>query len=276
MKDRIHKEYGKLSAADIRLLLSMLDSLEKEESELVQDILGNPAKREKVFAQDAPQIVWADYYEMSFPKCVLKIIEEFGIADEMSAIYKADDQVQALSAWVEKQKNDDLDDDDDDLTPNQWLQIIRSSWALIVVLLRNIRSLMVYGLYINDLIQIAREGKPGRRDQALLNAIRIDPSVVGCPTGIQRISRAILMQDDKFLFKLNLAIKGKLGAKEQATYQKMRFVLQVLHESNAEQLSDNQLMVLFVKELNLYHAPASAEKNLGEFARNFKKKKSTI
>jgi hypothetical protein len=270
----IHKEYGKLSAADLRLLLSMLDSLEKEEAELVQDILGSPAKRNKVFAEDATQFVWAGYYELSFPICLQKIMEQFGIADEMTAIYKSDDQVQALSAWVEKMKSDD--EDDDDLTPGQWLQIVRFTWALSAVLLRNIQSLMVYGLYINDLVKIAREGKTGKRDQALLNAIRIDPSVVGCKTGMERISRAILMQDDKFLSKLNLAIKGKLGAKEQATYKKMRFVLQVLHESKAEQLSDHQLMVLFVKELNLYHAPASAEKNLGEFARNFKKKKSTI
>lgn len=274
MNDQLHKQYGKLSAADIRLLLTMLDSLEKEESELVQDILGNPAKSNKVFAQDAPQLVWSNYYEMTFPECVLTIIQQFGIADELREVYKAKDQIKALAAWVEKQKIED--ESEDNLTPNQLAQFVRFSWAIGVVILRNIQSLLVYGVYLNDLIKIAREGRPQKRDKALLDAIRIDPSVVGCKTGIERISRAVLMHDEQFLSKLQLALRGKLGAKEQATYKKMRYVLQVLHETNALNLSDGQLEILFVKQLNLYPDVISAEKNISEFTRNFKKKKSTI
>lgn len=274
MKDRLHKEYGRLSGQDIRLLLSLLDLLDKEEAELVQEILSNPRKRNKVFAPDAPQIVWAGYYELDFRECVAAIVIQFGMEDEMREIHEADSQAQALADWIERQKN--AEDDDDDLTPSQWLQVVRFAWAMGTVLLRNLHSLMVHGLYINDLIKIAREGRPEKRDQALLNAIRIDPSVAGCPTGMQRISRAVLMRDSKFLSRLQLALDGKLGTKEQANFKKMRFVLQVLHEMDALQLSDGQLEVLFVKQLKLYSATASSAKNLSEFKRKFQEKKSTI
>lgn len=274
MKDQLHKEYGKLSAGDIRILLSMLEALEIEAEVLTQDILSNPRKRDKVFSLDEVQNVWAGYYELDFPTCVAAFMVQFGIDEELRHVSQSENQIQSLAEWVKSLDQDDFDDDD--ITQAQWVKITRYVYALNTVLIKNLHSLMVYGVYINDLVKIAREGKPEKRDKALLAAIKIDPTVVGCATGIQRISRAVLMRDDKFLSSLQLAIEGKLGAKEDATYKKMRFVLQVLHEAKAQQLSDNQLMVLFVKQLNLYLAPNSAEKNLGEFARNFRKKKSTI
>lgn len=268
-----HKEYGKLSAADLRFLLSMQTMLEEEEAELNREVLCNPAKNKMIFAEDAPQFVWANYYELDFPLCVLSIIGQLGVADEIAAICKDKDPVQALSGWVEKQKTGDLDDD---LTQERWLHIARTFWPMGVVLSRNIKSLMVYGLYINDLVKIAREGKLAKRDQALLNAIRIDPAVVCCKTSVERISRAVLMQDAKFMSGLRHALEGKLGTREQANYKKMRLVLQALLDLDALQLSDQQLVELFIKQLNLYSDVASAEHNLSEFARNFKKKKSTI
>lgn len=273
MNDRIHKEYGKLSAADLRFLLSMQTMLEDEEAELNREVLSNPAKNKMIFAEDAPQFVWVNYYELDFPLCVLSIIGQLGVADEIVAICKDKDPVQALSGWVEKQKTGDLDDD---LTQERWLHIARTFWPMGVVLSRNIKSLMVYGLYINDLVKIAREGKLAKRDQALLNAIRIDPAVIGCKTSVERISRAVLMQDAEFMSGLCRALEGKLGTREQANYKKMRLVLQALLDVDALQLSDQQLVELFIKQLNLYSDVASAEHNLSEFARNFKKKKSTI
>lgn len=68
-----------------------------------------------------------------------------------------------------------------------------------------------------------------------------------------------------------------LGIRENKNYRKMRFILQVLHESGGFDLSDKDLKELFVKQLNLYSdTQSSSEKNLKEFAYNFKKHKSTI
>ena len=274
MKDQLHKEYGKLSAADIRLLLSMLEKLEHEELVMSDEILSDPIKCSKFFDFEATQVVWAGLYEVDFPTCLALIIHQFGIADDMSAISKSENPLEKLVTWIEAQKSED--DDDEESVSAEYLEFIRCVHAYNTALLKNIHALLVYGVYLNDLVKIAREGVPKMRDKALLDAIKIDPSVVGCKTATERISRAVLMKDERFLSKLRLALEGKLGAKEQATYKKMRYVLQLLHEANALSLPDSKLENLFVKELNLYHAPASAEKNLGEFARNFRKKKSTI
>lgn len=274
MKNSKYNDYGSLSAADLRLLLKIYDQLETEEAELNRDVIDNPRINSKMFDRKSQQFVWAPYYDLTFPICVQTIIKQFGIAEDMKEIAKAENQVEALNEWMEHVRNED--DEDDDLTPNEWLHLTRFYYALVRVLMNNLRSLMVYGCYLNELVAVAREGKIEKRDKALFDAIRIDPTVVGCQTGIARISRAVLMRDAAFLNDLQNALNGKLGAKEQANFKKMRLVLQVLHEAKADRLSDNQLMVLFVKKLNLYHAPASAEKNLGEFARNFRNKKSTI
>lgn len=113
---------------------------------------------------------------------------------------------------------------------------------------------------------------PKKGDKAILQAIRIDRTVMGSKAIIGRISRAILTSDEKFLKKLNSAMNGKLGKRDASTYQKMRFVLQVLLEADAPKLNDKELKELFVKELNLISdTQCSSEKNAGEFARNFKK-----
>lgn len=274
MKKPPHKEYGKLSAAEIRLLLTWLDDLERKEKELSCEVLSDPIKCSKFFDFEATQVVWAGLYEVDFPTCLALIIHQFGIADDMSAISKSENPLEKLVTWIEAQRSED--DDDGESVSAEYFEFIRCVHAYNTALLKNIRALLVYGVYLNDLLKIAREGDPKKRDKALLDAIKIDPSVVGCKTATERISRAVLMKDEHFFSKLRRALAGKLGAKEQATYKKMRYVLQLLHEANALSLSDSKLETLFVKELNLYLAPVSAEKNLGEFARNFKKKKSTI
>lgn len=273
MKDRKHKEYGRLSAEGLRMLLALYEDLIKQEEELHQEIINNPKMKSKFFDPNNKQLVWADYYEMPFIPCLIALIKELHFEADIRQMAESDDHVQAISHLVEKFNNED---DGEELTPAQWLWLTRLVYPLGSVVLKNLRALMVYGCYLNDLIEIAREGKPHKRDKALLDAIKIDPSIVACKTGAARVSRAVLMQDKKFLHDLQTALGGKLGAKEETTYKKMRFVLQVLHEANALTLSDNELSVLFVKKLKLYAPVPGAEKNISQFAYNFKQKKATI
>lgn len=141
-------------------------------------------------------------------------------------------------------------------------------------LLNTLRCVLYHGCFLNELIERVRAGD----DKALFDAIRIDSTVISCPSASLRISKAALLQDNRFFAKLKAAINGKLAKREQANFQKMRLVLEVLHEAGATRLSDAQLHELFVEELKLYFGNAKGggnDKALRKFADTYMRKNTT-
>jgi hypothetical protein len=127
---------------------------------------------------------------------------------------------------------------------------------------------------MNELIERIRAGN----DKALFDAVRIDPTVVGCLSISTRISKATLLQDNRFFAKLKAAINGKMAKREQANFQKMRLVFEVLHEAGASHLDDSQLQQLFIEELDLYASNSKGGGNakaLRKFADTYMKKSTT-
>ena len=95
---------------------------------------------------------------------------------------------------------------------------------------------------------------------------------------LARISGATLLQDVKFFANLKAALTGKIAKREQANFQKMRMVLEIIHEAGGSRLNDQQLHQLFVEELNLYSGNAKgggSVKALRKFADTYMKKNST-
>lgn len=70
--------------------------------------------------------------------------------------------------------------------------------ALLIAIRYSFYSILYYGCYLNELIMRARTGD----NEALFAAIRIDPTVTGCPSVIARISKARRLQDQGFLDEL--------------------------------------------------------------------------
>lgn len=69
-----------------------------------------------------------------------------------------------------------------------------------------------------------------------------------------------------------------MAKREQANFQKMRLVFEVLHEVGASRLSDSQLHQLFVEELDLYSSNAKSGGNakaLRKFADTYMKRSTT-
>ncbi|AEJ01794.1 hypothetical protein Nit79A3_2001 [Nitrosomonas sp. Is79A3] len=133
---------------------------------------------------------------------------------------------------------------------------------------------LYHGCFLNELIKRIRNGD----NKALTDAIKIDASIIGCPTVVGKISRATRLQDVKFFAKLKSAISGKKEKVKQANFQKMRLVFEVLYESGALRLTDKQLYQLFVEELKLYTANSKgggSEKALRKFADTYMKKNAT-
>jgi hypothetical protein len=271
---KINKQYGKLSADDLRILLSLLPMLEKEHLEMIQL---RDEKLTKIFPENSPMPTWCHFYEMPHAHHFDIILTHLGAAEDLTTIFKSDNPATNLDSYI---KNQDYDKGEDfESTPEELPILLQSLLALTHSLIYSLRSLMIHGQYINQLVAIARESNTTqkKKDNALLQAINIDTSVIGCSTAIKRISRAVLMDDVVFLKALKKAMFTKIDLEKYKNYQKIRYVLQILHESGHTNLNDKDLKELFVHQLNLYSdSQMTSEKNLGEFARKFKKQKSTI
>jgi hypothetical protein len=266
------KKYGKLTASELRALLTFLPMMEQEISDLNQMVVD---KSDEIFTKNTPKFYWCNYYEKPFQVHFSEIANAYGIQDEVSDISGSDRPSLAMQKFFDAMSTSDSEDEK--LPPMEKQSVISFVLALNSSMIFSLRSLMVYGLYLNDLIAIARDGEVPRQDEALLKAIRVDKTVIGCPTAIARLSRAVMQSDQKFMNDLRKAMFGEFDYNKNKNYQKIRYVLQLLSEKNALDLTDPELKELFVKHLNLYSdSQSTAEKNLGEFTRNFKKQKSTI
>jgi hypothetical protein len=154
------------------------------------------------------------------------------------------------------------------------LPTLAATFRLGMSMYHTLRCVLFHGCFLNELIERVRTDD----DKALFDAVRIDSTVVGCMSVSNRISKAALLQDNRFFAKLKAAINGKLAKREQANFQKMRLVFEVLHEAGASRLNDAQLQQLFVEELDLYASNAKGGGNakaLRKFADTYMKKSAT-
>lgn len=267
-------QLGRLSSNDLRLVLSFLPMFESEAAQATALV---KEKSEKVFTGNFAKVRWCHLYELPFPQHLTQCTTALGFADDQKEIAAAPNHIEAVAAKLQC-----MDAEIDEVCASasqeeldQFRESIPIRLALTTSLYNSFRCLLAFGCYLNDLIAQARAGDD---EQALFNAIRVDPTVVGCPTAITYISRAVLVEDERFMGKLKLALNGNLLKQNQANFQKMRVVLRVLFEAGATQLTDAQLHELFVKQLRLYAADSKAgdvTKNLRKFANRYMKVRTT-
>lgn len=270
---------GNLSPVDLRLFLELSETLLHGVGE-AKEILSD--RKEEFFAPDCNKPVWCHLYELPILEHALHgtgILSEGDVSQRLArsknqiteACLLLNEADAAIGAW--------------EPTPEEKEElriILASVYALSFSLTNSFRALMTFGLYLNDLIVIVRQGG-AEAEKALLAAIKIDPTVIGCPSAITFISQKTLLGDTKFLGKLGAAMKGELSASEKRHFEKVRLVLQVLLETGAKRLSAPDLYQLFVDELELVEGDelsnsdvGNVENNLRQFAYQFLKKKSVI
>jgi hypothetical protein len=266
--------YNNISPDDLRFLLDNVDVFNEEAANFSDWLKGVD---HKPFMESLPELSWAHLYEKNYNESINDFFTESMLTHERDKLSASENKIQATLSF-QSNLDQNLDLVSSSLPKHQQLDYAASMMCYGIFMMKNARSLMIYGRYINELISSARTGESQDvRDEALLSAIRMDASVVGCQVALVRISKAVLLDDVAFLKNFRNAVEGKLGELEAQNFQKIRFILQVLHESGGITLSNVELKELFVEQLNLYSdSQYSAAKNLGELTRKFKKKKSTI
>lgn len=267
--------FGKVSSDDLCLFLSLASKLFLEAGECEKILV---EKQEKLFANDCVKPCWHHFYELPMLQHVSQGIELFFEPGELETLVQSPNQIQEMQRSLATYSAD-MDAWNPDATESEELRkCMAAIYGFSFSLVCSFRSLMVFGAYLNELVARVRAG--GRdADAALLAAVKIDPTVLGCQTVMVRLSKATLLKEDGFLRKIRNAIGAPLTKREQSNYQNMRLVLQVLHEMNATKLDAADLYQLFVEELKLIRGESESdegnvENNLRQFAYQFMKQKA--
>lgn len=269
-------QLGKISSDDLKLLLAYYPQLIGPElAEARQTML---EKKDTFFSEDATKVVWCHLYEMPAKQHFLAVAISLGAENAIREIAQSPNQIQALPVALDKAF---AEIDAWEATAEEAAQIqknLQSIFGLVTSVINSLRSLMVFGGYLNDLIATVRAGGEDA-DKALLSAVKIDPTVLGCPSVVTRMSRVVMLGEQGFLDDVRKAMAGNLTKREQKNYQNMRIALQVLYETDAPKLSQEDLYVLFVKELKLISRERDADEgsvanSLRQFRYQFLKDKS--
>lgn len=271
------------TAEDLRIFLKFWPQIFVDAEEARQGMVED---KEKILGNDALPFSWCYLYELPIKEHVAlaltSIAQNFdGMLDSeqvlgwMRELASSRCQISELPKLVARigQHFDEMGD----ISKEQAEKMLPSlagtlgiSWSLF----NTMHCVLYHGCFLNELIERIRVGD----DKALFDAARIDATIISCPSVSSRISKATLLQDNSFFTKLKAAINGKMAKREQANFQKMRLILEVLHEAGATRLSDAQLQELFVEELKLYSSNAKGGGNakaLRKFADAYMKKNAT-
>jgi len=276
-------QYAKgITAEGLRIFLANWPSLSAEADESQQIVID---AKEKLLNGDTKPFAWCFLYEFPIRQhlnlaysLILQGYSGLLSADQVKGWFQkiADTpgQIGAIPAIYDQIGNHfdatELSEED----AKRLLPTFAGTFGLGLSILNSLQCVLYHGCFLNELIERIRAGD----DKALFDAIRIDPTVIGCPSVSVRISKAALLKDKRFFAKLRASLKGKMAKRKQANFEKMRLVFEVLHESGATRLTDSQLEQLFVDELDLYdnnEIGGGKAKALRKFADTYMKKNST-
>lgn len=269
-------QYAKgITAEDLHSFLKFWPHFAAEGGGISQMIIED---KDLFFGENAIPFSWCHLYELPFKVHAALLTGGFLQDENLLSIFKgmveSPSQIGAIPATAEK--IGEYFAAMERPTKEQamaMLQILAPTLAVSFSVYNSLRCILYHGCYLNELIQRVQTD-----DKALFDAVRIDPTVIGCKPVMERISKATLLQEIQFFAKLKAALTGKIAKREQANFQKMRLVFEVLHEAGADRLNDEQLHQLFVKELKLYSGNAIGGGNakaLRKFADTYMKKNAT-
>lgn len=233
------KEFGKLSADQLRQLVELLPVLEALRAEFRADmkIRRKAAKARKALEDDA--IFWAPLYELPFEKHLETFAKAVGLYQAIVEAGATNDPPGHMLKGAMSESVDDIK-----LADGVKLGHVI---GFTISLERSLESLLVWGRYMNELVRAARGGD----DASLFRAVRIDPSVVSCSSVAARISKAVALSDEKFLKALRGAMEGRTG-RQRKYLRAVRLAIQALHEAGVSAISNKELRALFIRKLGIF------------------------
>lgn len=247
--DNIKKEYGKLSLDQFKQLVKELPIVRSQMQELPE--LVRTVSKEKINEILDKDFYWAEVYELPFRDQIALLFCALGRVQKLIEISKSSDPNQAAMDWCKSEDAEDWNGGEGGFFEKK--HVI----GLTVAMHRNILCIMLFHRTLDKLVEEVRAGN----DESLFQAVRIDRSIVACPTFADRIARAEFGNERMFFLHLRSALKGP-SKKHWEMYKDLRYAIFMLRELGFNTMSDAQLEDLLVHKLKLYPNIPSARKNL--------------
>lgn len=248
----MEKELGKLTVSQFQRIVRRLPEIREQMKELPELVKScSKEKMEEILDKD---FYWAEVYELSLAEHVALLIFALGRVKVFHDIAQALDPQEAALEWMETDELEDWKGGEGDLFEKKHVV------GLLAALQRNILSIMLYHRSLAALVADVR-AQEFEADDSLFLAVRIDRSILACPTFADRLARAELNQDANFFRRLRAALKGP-SRKHMEALKDLRYAFAILRDAGFDALTDTQLEDLFVNKLKLYPPVASARKNL--------------
>ena len=217
--------------ADIRSNHSLEVSRFTEEQKDKQDL-------DKLLLNTLP---WSFWYEVPSPVFITFMLEILGMTEvDIDALNQPDpeqylfDYLDNAEEPTDEEINEYSDEDKSLIT------------SFFYALNNNLDYFTLEGKFLNDVLIEARQS-----DQALLNAIAFDKTIISSPTAGRRIQLAAAKNEKSFYDKLSRALK-KEGRIRDEELDDTKFALFVLNHCNAlEGLTQKEIYTLVNKELRV-------------------------
>lgn len=253
------KEYGKLTADQFRAFVDLLPVIQAKTLEMKRYMQEVPDERWKELLSEGYS--WSWVYDLPFIVHLSIVVYAMNLGGWLSEVAAdADPQQRALDDLRADLLGDDFHPD----VPGQ------NGIGLVLSIIHTMQSIALHGRSLSALLQDAHENNDM---DCLFRAIKVDRTIVTCPSVADRIAKAELQNDKKFFIKLSNAFKGPSN-KEWAGLAKMKLSFSVLRELEMNALSDDELEHLMVHVLDAYKDVPGARKNLRMHYQNFRKFKT--
>lgn len=242
------KELGKLTSTQFSKIVRSLPEIRSQMHELPELAKSKADKLKELLGEGCS---WAGVYELGFIEQMAFLFVLLGMHAPLFEAGKEADPQQAVLDWmVDGSKLDQWYEANEDKINKQHLM-----W-LAVTLQRNILSIMLFHQSLGALVAEVRQGG----DEAFFKAVRVDRSILSCPTFADRLARAELINDKPFFVHLRSALKGPSKKHMEALYD-LRYAIVLLRDMGFDKYTDAQIEALFVGN-GLYPKHPSAVKNI--------------
>jgi hypothetical protein len=231
------KSLGNLSPDQLSRTLAMLEGMDGW-GDLYQLLRQKPRFRRLIESRRV-KFSWSLAYEFDYVIMVGALVWIVGEQAAVDRILGAEDRHEEVLKMAEE----------DPVEPIARAKAAKVLWAtaLLMALIKSTECLTLYSVTINELVSRAGEGDA----EALFKAVRVDPSVLTCPSIGSQLSLAVMRRDRKFLRRLKAALDGP--HKGRKPYRKLRFTGLVLEESGALALGNrDHIFDVVANQLRLY------------------------
>lgn len=244
------KDYGKLTAHQFQEFIQILPDVFTILREVDKHLACTPAaKFDRVVPGDF--CGYSHVYELPFVEHLSWVVVALNRQEEVKTIATSPDPQEAVLAILRER-------DEGDDKPQHKSFTDEDVLALGYSLNRTMQSMATYGRSISSLLQDARENN---NHDSLFKAIRIDRTVIGCPTAMRQLAKAQIRSDNRFFKHLQAALKGP-SKKPMIGLEPMRYTFLLLREMGINDLTEKDLEHLMVDLLKVYPRVPGAAKNL--------------